>query len=44
MKKLNQDLVESLRGASRYQEAAELADPNSDFETVLDCYLRCNDF
>ena len=44
MLELKQELVESLKGASRFKEAAELVDPSTEFDCALDCYLRANDF
>lgn len=42
--KLKADMVEALINASRYEEAGDLVDPLSDFETALDCYLKANKF
>lgn len=44
LRKLNISLVEILRNSNRFEEAATLIDPSSDFELALDCYLRCNNF
>ena len=43
-KKVREDLIEGLLGSNRYEEAADLMDANTDFNQVLDCYVKGNDF
>lgn len=44
MQKLQADLIDKLRSASRYEDAGDLIDPKSDLDLSLDCYLKANNF
>lgn len=44
MQKLNLELVDKLKQASRYEDAADLMDAVSQFDDCLDCYLKANNF
>lgn len=41
---IKEDLVEKLRSASRYEDAADLIDPLVEFDLALDCYLKANSY
>ena len=43
-KKVRDDLIDGLMAANRYEEAADLMDANADFNTVLDCHIKSNNF
>ena len=42
--KVRADLVEGLLWANRLEEAADLMDATTDFDAVLDCYVKGNCF
>lgn len=44
LQKLNQELVDKLRQASRHEDAGDLIDPSVQFDDCLDCYLKANNF
>ena len=43
-KKVRDDLIEGLMGSNRYEEAADLMDASTDFNQVLDCHVKGNNF
>ena len=41
---MRDDLIEGLLNANRHEDAADLMDAAADFDVVLDCYLKSNNF
>lgn len=44
LKLLKEDVVEKLRSVSRFEEAGDLIEPEQNFDLIVDCYLKANNY